>query len=543
MAGSKSSKPSPRSERTGRRAVVRASDKDSTGRRAVVRGSDKDSTGGAVGVVLCFLASLAVMAAAIAYYYRARETLYFGDAEAHLDIARRLLDAHHPGWHEIGTTWLPLPHLLMAPFVRHDWLWQTGLGGAIPAGFCMALAATFLFAATRRIYRSTTAALAAWAVLLLNPNTLYMGAIPMTEPMFFAALCGLLFFTVRYRATAGWGALLGASLAALAGTLIRYEGWFLIPFVALAIWIWSGKKLAPALIFSIIAAAGPALWLLHNRYYYGDALYFYRGPYSAIAIQGKATYPGQGNWPVAAQYFLAAGQLVAKWPALILGAAGVLLALSKRMVWPFVLLVLPLVFYVWSIHSASVPLFIPTLWPHSFYNTRYAVAFLPLIAVGAAALARFGKPSAVAVVLVSFAPFLIHPFDRPITWQEADVNSRARRQWIAEAVDYLRLSTAPGDSFLTSFGRVTPVYRILGFPLRDTLNIDDDEDWNTAAARPDLFLHTNRALFQTGDDAATQAIIDKTFLRGPRFELEKRIIVKGAPALEIYRRAFSYPKP
>jgi hypothetical protein len=525
MAGSTSSKPSPRSERTGRRAVVRG------------------LSGGIGAVALCAVASLVIMAAAVAWYYRAGETLFYGDAEAHLDIARRLLDARHPGWHEIGTTWLPLPHLLMAPFVRYDWLWQSGLGGAIPAAVCMALAATFLFAAVRRIYGSTPAALAAWAILLLNPNSLYMGAIPMTEPMFFAALCALLFFTVRYRAVAGWGALLGASLAAFAGTLIRYEGWFLIPSVTLAIWIWSDKKIAPPLVFSLVAGAGPALWLLHNRYYYSDALYFYHGPYSAIAIQGQATYPGQDNWVLAAQYFLAAGQLVAKWPALILGAAGALLALSKRIVWPFVLLTLPLVFYVWSIHSASLPLYMPTLWPHTFYNTRYAVAFLPLLAVGAGALARFGKPAALAVALISFAPFLIHPTERPITWQESDVNSRARRQWIAEAVSYLRISSAPGDTFLTSFGRVTPIYRILGFPLRNTLVIDDDEDWNTAAARPDLFLHTNRALFQTGDDAPTQAIVDKTFLRGPRFELEKRIMVKGAPALEIYRRIYENPLP
>lgn len=519
MAGSKSSKPSRRSERGSR---------------------DK---GGVPGVVLCFLASAAVMAAAVAWYYRAGETLLFGDAEAHLDIARRIVDSHHPGWHQVGTTWLPLPHLIMVPFVRHDWLWQTGLGGAIPAAFCMVLAATFLFAAVRRIYGSTCAAVAAWAVLLLNPNSLYMGAIPMTEPLFFAALCALLFFTVRYRAKFGAGALLGASLAALAGTLIRYEGWFLLPFVAGAIWLWSGKKRAPTAVFCAIAGAGPALWLLHNRYYYGDALYFYRGPFSAIAIQGKGTYPGQGNWLVASQYFLAAGQLVAKWPALILGAAGALLALSKRIVWPFFLLALPLGFYVWSIHSASVPLYIPTLWPHSFYNTRYALAFLPLLAVGAGALARFGKPAAVAVIVLSLWPFLLHPLERPVTWQESDVNSRARRQWIGQAVDYLRISTAPGDTFVTSFGRVTPVYRILGIPLRETLHLDDDEDFQVAAARPDLFLHTNRALFQTGDDAATQAIIDKTRLRGPRFELEKRIIVKGAPPLEIYRRIYENPLP
>src|SRR5271155_2997860 len=81
--------------------------------------------------VLCFLTSAAVMAAAIAYFYRSGSTLYSGDAEAHLNIARRIIDSRTPGWSQIGTTWLPLPHLLTVPLVRNDSLWHTGLAGAI----------------------------------------------------------------------------------------------------------------------------------------------------------------------------------------------------------------------------------------------------------------------------------------------------------------------------------------------------------------------------------------------------------------------------
>jgi hypothetical protein len=34
---------------------------------------------------------------------------------------------------------------------------------------------------------------------------------------------------------------------------------------------------------------------------------------------------------------------------------------------------------------------------------------------------------------------------------------------------------------------------------------------------------------------AVQTAIDKARLRGPRYELKRRIIVKGAPVIEIYR--------
>src|SRR5580692_4289910 len=159
---------------------------------------------------LCFLVAGAILAAAITYVQRTGATLYFGDAEAHLDIARRIVDSLTPGWSQVGTTWLPLPHLLMLPLVRNDWLWRTGLAGAIASGLSMTIAVTFLFAAMRRIFADTSAAAAAAAVFLLNPNTLYLGSIPMSESVFFASLFALLYFTVRFRETRGWGALLGA---------------------------------------------------------------------------------------------------------------------------------------------------------------------------------------------------------------------------------------------------------------------------------------------------------------------------------------------
>jgi Dolichyl-phosphate-mannose-protein mannosyltransferase len=493
-------------------------------------------------VVLCFLAAAAIMAAAVAYFQRTGATLYFGDAEAHLDIARRIVDSLTPGWSQVGTTWLPLPHLLMLPFVRHDELWKTGLAGAIPSAGAMALATAFLFAAARRVFAQTQAAVVAAAVFLLNPNTLYLGSIPMTEPLFFASLFALLYFTVRFRETRGWGALLGASLAALAATLTRYEAWFVLPFAAVYICLAARRKrIAATLVFSIIAGLGPALWLAHNRWYYGDPLYFFRGPYSAMAIQGSKPYPGRGDWRTAAQYFLMAGQAVAGWPALIILAAGIPLTLVRRAVWPVVLLTLPLCFYVWAIHSSGVPIFVPALWPHTWYNTRYGLAFLGPAAIGAASLARqFPKKTvALGLVLIAISPFLIHPKEPPVTWRESEVNSRTRREWIRETAAYLAQAAGPNQTFLTSFGELTPIYRTLGVPLRNTLTGDNDLEWNAAMARPDLFLHTDWAVVQSGD--AIQTMIDRARLHGPRYELQRRVTVKAGPVIEIYKRDYEDP--
>ena len=59
--------------------------------------------------------------------------LLYGDAVAHLGIARRILDTRNPGLIQLGGVWLPLPHLLMLPFVQSMSLWQSGLAGAWPS--------------------------------------------------------------------------------------------------------------------------------------------------------------------------------------------------------------------------------------------------------------------------------------------------------------------------------------------------------------------------------------------------------------------------
>ncbi len=254
-------------------------------------------------------------------------TLYYGDAEAHLNIARRILDSRTPGLEQLGTVWLPLPHLLMLPFVTRDSWWHSGLAGAIPSAASFVIAGTFLFAAARRLYLSTAAGVAAALLFALNPNMLYLQSIPMTEALFAAALAALLWATIWFRATQSMWAVLAAAVASNAASLTRYEGWFLIPFVALYFLITARRK-SYALVFAALAALGPLAWLAHNQYYYSNALEFYGGEGSAKAIYagelaaGGARYPGDHNWRLAIEYYFAAITLTQGWTLAILGSSG-----------------------------------------------------------------------------------------------------------------------------------------------------------------------------------------------------------------------------
>ena len=503
---------------------------------------------GAVQTLAVAALLAAISAAAVVWCARRGYTLYYGDAEAHLNIARRVLDSRTPGVEQFGTVWLPLPHALMIPFVMRDDWWHSGLAGAIPSAACFVLAGAFLFAAARRIYAS---AAAGWAVALLfalNPNMLYLQSTPMTEPVFAASLAALLWATLWFRDSQSVWAILGAAVASNAASLTRYEGWFLIPFVALYLMFVSRTK-HHAVLFALLALIGPAAWLAHNRYYYGNPLEFYNGYYSAQAIyqrqlaQGIARYPGDHDWRKALEYYFAAMRLAVGPVLLVAGAAGALAALYRRIWWPLALLALPPAFYVWSIYSSGTPLYVPHLWPNAFYNTRYGLAALPLAALAAGALVTMFPSrmrAAAALVLAGGVSAVLIFTGEPVCWKEGEVNSIARRAWTHEGAMFRASNDRPGSGVIYSFGDLAGVLREAGIPLREGLHQGNHPFWEAAITRPELFLREEWALAISGDAVATAIL--RAQRRGPHYELRKRIIVKGAPVIEIYRRQLAKPQ-
>jgi len=427
--------------------------------------------------------------------------------------------------------------------VRVDAWWHSGLAAAFASALCFVIGGTFLFAAARRIFHSTPAAVAATGFAALNPNLLYLQSTAMTEAVFFAALMALLYFCVRCRDTQGWGSVAGAGIAACAGTLTRYDGWFLLPFAAAYLLYAAGWR--RSLLFCLLAGAGPLYWMAHGWYETGDALDFYRGPYTAFAIQGAAPYPGRGDWHMAWYYYHNAVELCAGPVLALMAIAGAAAALLKRIFWPLVLLVLPGVFFVWSMHSGAVPIFMPHLWPFSYYNTRYGLAVLPLLAVAAAALVtavpeRMRPGIAVLLIGGAIAPWLAHPgHEHWITWAESRANSEGRRAWMDEAAAYLAPLYVRGSGIISSSGDdFFGIYREMGIPLRETFSICNGLPWLATLERPDLFLWQEWALVKGGDKGGdpVQAAIRRATRYGIRYRLELTIIKKDEPVIEIYRR-------
>jgi hypothetical protein len=496
--------------------------------------------------VLVLLLLTGISIAANAYVGAQGWRLYYGDAEAHLNIGRRVLDSRTPNGEQFGTVWLPSLHALMQPLVTRDDLWRSGLAGALVASACFVIGCWVLYLTFRRVFQSEAAGWTAALVPALNPNLLYLQATPMTEAVFLAGFAVLLYGLVVAEQEQNWMGIGIAAAGSLLASLTRYEGWFLIPFAALVVLVRSGRQRWPrTAVFVSLAMLGPVAWLAHNWWYWRDPLEFYRGEWSAMAIYsrqlaaGMQPYPGDHDLPAAARYYWEAARAVSGWALLIAAAAGVV-ALWRRWHWSIAWLAIPSVFYIWSIYSSGTPIFVPNLWPHSYYNTRYGLAVLPLLAGLTAALVsaapkRWKVAAAGLVAGAGLIPWLLNPVpDAWICWKESQVNSEVRRAWTREAAHFLKGHYRMGTGIWMPFGDLTGILREAGVPLREALHEGNRPLFESALARPELFLRQEWVIAFSGDKVATA--LQKARRKGLVYSCWKRIEPKGGPVVEIYRR-------
>ena len=487
-------------------------------------------------VVFCLAALVAVAAW---WCFNNGYILYYGDAESHLNISRGLIDSRTPGYDQLGSVWLPVLHLICLPFVGNDWLWSTGLAGTLPVSICFVIAGTCFYLAARESYRSVAAAVVVATCFALNPNVLYLATIPMTEVVFLAALSVALFAVLRFRTTQrrGWIALM--VLASWSLSLTRYDGWFLVPFLGLwLLGITRHRRVHLFLLFGVAASLAPLYWLAHNWWETGNALDFYNGPYSPIAIQKHQPYPGYQDWIAAIRYYFAAGELCSGAGLVVLGIVGAIAALSRQTLQPLLFLSLTPIFYIWSMHSSGgTPIHVPPLWPFTYYNSRYGIAVVVLCAFAAGAIvlalpARW-KSLSILIPLVAVAPWLLHPSrEHWICWKESQVNSVDRRAWTNAAVMFFQANYEKGQGILTSTGDVTGIYRRTGIHLSETLNIGNGPLWFLATLRPDLYHPNIWAVAQVGDGLSTSL----TLRSAPYSQVQSISTSTFSPNLQILER-------
>jgi hypothetical protein len=474
------------------------------------------------------------------FYFRRGDILLYGDAVAHINIARRVFDSRTPGLLQLGTVWLPLPHLLTVPFLLSDWMWKSGVGASIPSMAAYVVGTVGIFRLVRdTLHSSQTGNMArgaAWGAAIIyaaNPNLLYLQATAMTEALYLAlfiwAVAYFNEFAMRRGDNENPSAGNGASLALLkcglclsAASLTRYDGWFLAAATSTACFVMALRASQNAnhnekhgylkfdrgvRTFFLLAAAVPVLWLAYNAIVYRNPLEFANGPYSARAIELRtphASHPGSYHLGVAFRYFLKSAELnqaSGEWQKvwILLAVAGTLVCLVGRtrraagsrvsstwgQGWPLLLLWIPLPFYALSVAYGGVPIFMPVWWPFSYYNVRYGLELLPAFAVFSTLAVSFlvsltpirALRLAWPLAAVAFIAVSYASIWRdPVCFREAWNNSRTRLGLERELADFVA-AFPPHATLLMYLGDHVGALQQAGVPLRRVINEGNHRTW------------------------------------------------------------------
>jgi hypothetical protein len=481
-----------------------------------------------------------------AHYWQAGLSLAHYDARAHLVVARRVFDSLTPGWQQVGAVWLPLPHLLNALPVQIDVLYRTGASGIAISIASMALACWSIARLIHAATGSSTGGAVASALLMLNPDVLYLQSTPMTEPLLFGttflavAMIGewaLSFrppesragdfrdeeFRLKAEATGAQRGTLVAGWSCIAAVMTRYEAW---PIVAAAI----------GLAFVVLVRRGLSM-LAAFRAVRGLALW----PLWAIAAYLVNSKVAVGAWFVSSGFFvpenpalghpwLAWTQIwdglvsltgpVLPWAAVISALVLVILAFkpeaesrqleagSRRLL--IVLALAACAALPWTAYVNGHPL-----------RIRYAVplvaAAAALAGCGVALLPRRVRPIAGAA-LVAAAIWQAPPFQATapvVTESQREAPNQKGREAVTA---YLRAHW-DGQPILMSMGSLAPYMHDLSkdsIGISDFLHEGNGEIWIHAARRPAPFVEwiaiEERA--EGGDALHWKTLHDAEFLKG-----------------------------
>ena len=501
------------------------------------------------------------------WFYSRGETLLYGDAVAHLHIARRVFDSQTPGFRQLGTVWLPLPHLLMLPLVWLDGLWRTGIGGAIPSMMAFVFGAAGMFRLVRAGAEGTMALVspvrAGWLAALVymaNPNLLYLQTTAMTEPLYLALMIWAAVFFADFVRSMRQGLPSFAATAArrcgfclMGCAATRYDGWFLIAAVVPMVLLlgrrgWETRSLRLGLKqFVLVSASFPVLWMAYNFLVFRNPMEFATGPHSAKAIAERTTPPGAPPHPgashvgVAALHFVKAANLsvgadrLEKAIPLMAMVGAVFTALLLPAMRPALMLWIPLPFYALSIAYGSVPIFVPEWWPFSYYNVRYGLQLLPAYAVFAAAcfvlvaanLPQVGRRAVLAILLAAVGGSYV------LAWRAAPISLREARANSSKKIEFERqlaaeLSKLESDSLiLMQTGSHPYALQAAGIPFRRTINEGNWKLWEAALAAPAQHV---RYAVTFGNDEVGAALARNS----ATVELVARVTVSGYGA-ELYR--------
>lgn len=450
--------------------------------------------------LLVMLALIAVSVASFIFYYQNHLGLAYNDARSHLDIGRRVVEGLKPGLAQLGSVWLPLPHLLMIPTIWNDFMWHSGLSGALQSMISFVATGGIIYYYLKKIKVNAVGRLMAVFIFMANINILYLQSTAMTELLLIATMTAGAYELLCWWKDDKLLSLIKASFWIMAASLIRYDGWFLFVMALFLITFHTYQKLgykaaeARFLFFSTIGALGIALWFLWNLLIFKDPLYFIYGPYAAYTQQLQLAAAGnlatKGNILFSLKVYFYALAYNSNMFLLLLGAlsaavfyldkkvsVGVKLAAST--------LFAPFLFNVIALYFGQSVLFVQGLSGNTWFNVRYGVVMLPAIAIFIGYLInRAGKLKFLLIGLTLMVCFFAFANQDAVTIDDARVGSSQKN--VSEVSSWLRDNVADKPGFvLISAASHDAIIFSSGQPMSKFIHEGTGTYWLAATSSPD----------------------------------------------------------
>lgn len=440
--------------------------------------------------------------------------LAYNDARSHLDISRRVVENLKPGFSQLGSVWLPLPHILMLLTVWNSTAWHTGLAGALVSMVAFVFTGILIYKFLKELHVDMLGRLTGLLVFATNINVLYMQSTAMTELLLLGTMTAGAYELMMWHKEETLFRMIKAAFWIMLSTLVRYDGWFLFLFAICYIFVRNirkyGYKATEGMIvfFATLAGFGVFLWFFWNLMIFKDPLYFAFGPFSANAQQQQLEAAGalatKHNLPFSLQTYLFAMMYNSGIFSVILSFIGmIVLWLDKKMdsglrLAATVLLV-PFIFNIVALYLGHSVLYVAGLAGESWFNVRYGLMMIPSIAVFIGYLIHRARPLRYVLIglllFVSFFSFVNHD---AVTIDDAVVGASGKN--VKEVSGWLAQNAKDKDGFvLLSVASHDAIVFSSGLPMSKFIHEGTGVYWHLATKHPEQWARW--IILRTYDDS------------------------------------------
>lgn len=451
------------------------------------------------------------------FYFDNGLGLAYNDARSHLDIGRRVVEGLKPGLAQLGSVWLPLPHMLMVPTIWNDFMWHTGLAGALQSMISFVAAGLLIVLFLKKLGVGILGRSIGLLVYVANINILYMQSTAMTELLLIATMLAGVYELFIWHKNDDIRNLIKSSFWIMLASLIRYDGWFLLAFAGLLVAIQmlkkKGYKAAEGmfLFFCSLAGFGIILWLLWNLMIFKDPLFFAFGPYSAHAQQTQLDQAGvlatKGNLFLSLKFYFYALAYNTGAFTLVLGIIGAVVfwfdkKLANSVKIACTALIAPFLFNILALYLGHSVLFIQGLSGDTWFNARYGLMMMPAIAIFIGYLIhKIGTMKYAVIGLFLFVTFFSFASVDAVTLDDARVGASQKN--VTEVSGWLHAGAFDKKGFiLISAASHDAIIFSSNLPMSKFIHEGTGTYWKSATKAPDrwarwIIMRTNDTNDQT----------------------------------------------